>query len=146
MSFDFQPNDRGPVELQQGPNPGIGKFNIFMFVSFTLLLITIFTWGPLSAAFKGAWARQSAREALAALATEDFGHAISKLMTAREWAPKDPEVLHAVITYLKTVEGSPAELAHQLRLLAEQQPLAVEDQILYGTTLLKLGSTASCGG
>ncbi len=142
MSFDFKPNDRGPVELQQGPNPGIGKFNIFLFVSFALLLLTVFTWKPLSAAFKGAWARQSAREALTALATEDFGHAISRLMTARDWAPNDPEVLHAFITYLKTVEANPAELAHHLRLLAEQQPLAVEDQILYGATLLTLGSTA----
>ncbi len=139
MSFDFKPNDRGPVELQQGPNPGIGKFNIFMFVSFALLLITVFTWGPLSSAFKRTWARHCAREAMASLATEDFGHAISQLFAAREWAPQDPEVLRAIITYLKTVQGNPADLEHHLRLLADKEPLTVEEQILYASTLITSG-------
>lgn len=139
MSFDFQPQNQTAVEYQPPKVAVLGRFSVAIFIVAGLVIGGVFAWRPAKNAIRDAWARSHAREAVASMQADDMGHAIAELIEARELSPEEPEVLRAVIEYLKIVKGDPRELSFHLRLLATKQELTLEDQILYIGSLLDLG-------
>lgn len=139
MAFEFQPQQDQPVVRKDTYSGGIGKSTIIVFALFFAVILGVVLWHPVVNGAKGMWARYCARDAIASLEADDLGHAIAQIISAREWAPEDPEVIGSIIAYLKTVQGNPHELAYQLRLLNGKKPLSIDNQILYGATLLSIG-------
>lgn len=139
MSFDFQPQNDTPVEFHQPKVPVLGRFSVWLLAVVGLGVVALIAWRPARTALRDAWARSHAREAVVSMEADDLGHAIAELIEARNLSPEEPEVLHAIIQYLKLVKGDRRELAYHLRLLSTKQPLSIEDQLLHGTCLVELG-------
>ena len=139
MSFDFQPQNETPVEYQPPKIPLLGNFSVILIVVVVVGIGGAIAWKPAKDAIRDAWARSHASEAIASMEEDNMGHAIAELIEARNLSPEEPEVLKALITYLKLVKGDRRELAYHLRLLATKQPLSAEEQLLYGSCLLDLG-------
>jgi len=139
MSFDFQPQNDTPVEFHQPKVPVLGRFSVWLIALVGLVIAGGIAWRPARTALRDAWARSHAREAVVSMEADDMGHAIAELIEARNLSPEEPEVLHAIIQYLKLAKGDRRELAYHLRLLATKQPLSIEDQLLHGTCLVELG-------
>jgi hypothetical protein len=139
MSFKFNPLNDTPVEFHQPKVPVLGRFSLWLIVLVCLVIISLIAWTPAKRAIRDAWARSHAREAVASLEADNRGHAIAELIEARNLSPEEPEVIRAIITYLKLVKGDRRELAYHLRLLATKRPLTSEEQLLHGTCLMDLG-------
>lgn len=139
MSFDFQPENQRAVEYELPKVPLIGRGSMFFFVLFLLVIAAVLARETVVSGFKVFWGRYHARDAVASLQADQLGHAIAEIIAARQWAPDDPEVLRAIITYLKTVDGDPRELAYQIRLLGTKTALSADERITYGQALANLG-------
>lgn len=139
MSFNFQPQNDTPVEFHQPKVPVLGRFSVWLMGFGALIVLGLIAWSPARTAVRDAWARSHAREAVVSMEADDMGHAIAELIEARKLSPEEPEVLRAIIQYLKLAKGDRRELAYHLRLLATKQTLSMEDQLLHGTCLVELG-------
>jgi hypothetical protein len=139
MSFEFKPQNETPVEFQRPKIPLLGNFSVILIFAVVAVIGGFLAWTPAKNAIRDAWARSHAREAIASMEEDNMGHAIAELIEARNLSPEEPEVLRAIITYLKLVKGDRRELAYHLRLLATKQTLSAEQQLLHGFCLLDLG-------
>lgn len=139
MSFDFKPLNEAPVEFHKPKVPVLGRFSMWLIGIIGLVIVTGIAWRPARTALRDAWARSHAREAVVSMEADDMGHAIAEIIEARNLSPEEPEVIRAVVQYLKLAKGDRRELAYQLRLLATKQPLSIDEQLLYGSCLVDLG-------
>ncbi|OYW77295.1 MAG: hypothetical protein B7Z37_04820 [Verrucomicrobia bacterium 12-59-8] len=141
MSFQFDPDSQNKVQDQKPQRVRVGKFSILTLTAFGLLVILLFAWSPVATAARAALARQNAKEALEATAAQDWRRAYQALTLARQRAPKDVEVIMAMVTFLKATGSDPGGLAQQLRLLEQHRPLTEEEELLLGRTLISSGRT-----
>ena len=139
MSFEFQPQNETPVEYQPPKIPILGNFSLILIFGVLAVVGGILGWSPAKNAIRDAWARSHASEAMTSMEEDNMGHAIAELIEARNLSPEEPEVLRAIIAYLKLVKGDRRELSYHLRLLATKKPLSPEEQLLYGSCLIDLG-------
>ncbi len=139
MSFEFKPQNETPVEYQPPKIPILGNFSLLLIFGVLAVVGGILGWSPAKNAIRDAWARSHANEAMTSMEEDNMGHAIAELIEARKLSPEEPEVLRAIIAYLKLVKGDRRELAYHLRLLATKMPLSPEEQLLYGSCLIDLG-------
>lgn len=139
MSFDFKPQNDTPVEFHQPRVPVLGRFSVWLMSFAGLVVLALIAWRPARTALRDAWARSHARDAVVSMEADDMGHAITELIEARNLSPEEPEVIRAIIHYLKLVKGDRRELAYHLRLLATKQPLSTEEKLLHGNCLVDLG-------
>lgn len=142
MSFDFKPDTQEKIPEMMPPTERVSRFNILVFVAFGLLVLVWLAWQPLVKASKAGWARHHAREAMMSISGNDLPSAVPHLLTAREWAPEDVEVIRAVIEYLKVTNSDPSTLVQQLKMLSSKQALTSEEEVLLGVTLVATGKTA----
>ena len=139
MSFKFKPLNEVPIEVPDTQAPLKSSFSWIPVCIILTAVAVVIGWNPAKLAIRDAWARSHAREAMISMDADEMSHAITKLIEARKISPEDPEVLYAIIHYLKIVRGDRRELAYHLRLLATKRPLNAEEQLLYGRCLLELG-------
>jgi tetratricopeptide (TPR) repeat protein len=140
-SFDFKPDSQQQIPEMTPPRERIGGFSKIILAGFVLLALIWMAWGPIATSAKTAWARHHAKEAHAALNAKDWSRAVEQTIAARRLAPEDPEVMRAVVEFLKVSGSDPVGLAQQLRELSKKQALTEDEQMLLGRTLASAGKT-----
>jgi hypothetical protein len=139
MSLDLS---SGPLQFDPERHSRFkaGPVTKWCFLIFMLVLVGLLLGNTSIQGIKNWLARGEAEEAVKAIDAEDWGHAVACIHKARSYAPEEPAVLRATITFLKLTESDPVFLSQQLRALSEKEALTIEDQILLSRSLLKAGS------
>lgn len=142
MAFEFNSDSQQQVPDMIPPRKRVGWFYAGILLTFVVLIGVWFAWKPASSSVRSMLARQEADAAQAALAEQDWSRAAKHLAQAQQKAPADAAVIRAMVAFYQGTGTDPAGLAQQLRLLAEQQPLSTEEELLLGKALVATGKTA----
>lgn len=139
MSLDLS---SGPLQFDPERHSRFkpGPVTKWCFLIFMVVLVGLLLGNTSIQGIKNWLARGESEEAVKAIDAEDWGHAVACIHKARSYAPEEPAVLRATITFLKLTESDPVFLSQQLRALSEKEALTIEDQILLSRSLLKAGS------
>ncbi len=146
MAFEFNTESQQEIPDMAPPKERISRFHILVLLAFGMLVTILLSWGSISAAVRTALARRNAKEAREAIATQDWNRAYQSLALARQRAPEDIEVIRAMVAFYQATGSDPSGLAQQLRLLAAQQPLTEEEDLLLGRSLIASGKTTEARG
>ncbi len=146
MAFEFNTDSQQEIPDMAPPKERINRFHILVLLAFGMLVIVLLSWGPVSSAVRSALARRNAKEAREAIATQDWSLAFQSLALAQQRAPEDVEVIRAMVAFYQATGSDPSGLAQQLRLLAAQQPLTEQEELLLGRSLIASGKTDEARG
>jgi hypothetical protein len=111
-------------------------------VIFMLVVFWLVAGGFSIQGFKTWLARREARAVIQAVREERWAAAIEGIISARKLAPDDPEVLRAMIDFLKQTGSDRVTLAQLLRQLGDQEDLRLDDRLLWADTLLATGDAS----
>jgi len=141
MAFEFNSDSQQQVPDMTPPRERVGWFYAGILLTFTVLIGVWIAWKPAANAVRSMLARQEAAAAQEAVSEQDWSRAAHHLLQARQKAPADATVIRAMVAFYQATGTDPAGLAQQLRLLAEQQPLSTEEDLLLGNALIATGKT-----
>lgn len=141
MAFHFNSDSQQEISEVVPPKERINRFHILVLLAFAILVGILFSWGFISTAFRSAFARHNAKEALEAIGDKDWNRAFQALALAQQRAPQDSEVIRAMIAFHQASGYDPGGLAQQLRRLSTQQTLTEQEELLLGRSLIATGKT-----
>lgn len=141
MAFHFNSDTQQQVPDMAPPPERVGWFYAGILLTFVVLIGVWLAWKPAAGAVRSMLAGQEAAAAQTAISEQDWSRAAHHLVQARQKAPDDAAVIRAMVAFYQATGTDPAGLAQQLRLLAAQQPLSTEEELLLGNALLATGKT-----
>ena len=75
MAFQFNPDSQQEIHDMAPPKERISRFHILVLLAFAIFAGILFSWGSISTAFRSAFARHNAKEALEAIGDKDWNRA-----------------------------------------------------------------------